>query len=273
MIGARFTCNICGHEGTFDPPGDWREAPSCTGCGSSVRMRSMVHCLLEGLDGRSAGLAGMARRPRISGAGLSDWDGYAAPLARVFDYANTYYHQPPRLDICAPEPAHLQRYDFLLSSDVFEHVPPPASRAFEGAFAVLKPGGLLVLTVPTSWNAETVEHYPDLRSYGVAQVNDDHVVVARNADGAMSLITDPVFHGGPGFTLEMRLFSRPGVLAELAAAGFVDIVEHEESMPEWGVFPPHAYGLPITARKPKGAGVGGLKSAVSAIRRRLAPKG
>jgi len=270
MIGAAFTCNICGHSGVFDPPGDWREAPSCGGCGSSVRMRSMVHWLLVGLDGASRGLAGMPRRRQIKGAGLSDWPGYAAPLAQVFDYANTYYHQPPRLDICAPDPAYRESLDFLMSSDVFEHVPPPAARAFEGAFAVLKPGGLLVLTVPFADNSETVEHYPNLVSYGVAKVDDDHVVVARNTDGGLTLITDPVFHGGPGSTLEMRLFSRAGVIAELAAAGFTDIAVHEGAAPEWGVFPPHGHGLPITACKPKAGR--GLKSTVEAIRRKLTPK-
>ena len=267
MIGAVFTCNICGGKGPFNPEGDWREAASCRLCGSSVRMRGIVHWLLGGLLGRSPGLAGLSPRPKISGVGLSDWEGYAAPLARTFGYTNTFYHQEPRLDICAPGPDHLGRYDFLISSDVFEHVPPPVSLAFENAFALLRPNGLLVLTVPFADNAETIEHYPDLRSFAVVEVGGDWVVVARSADGRFALHADPVFHGGPGSTLEMRLFSRDGVLAELAAAGFVDIEVHGGSVPEWGVFPPHHHGLPITARKP--AAVGGIKGFGARVKARL----
>ncbi len=252
MIGAAFTCNICGHAGHFDPVGDWREAPSCDGCGSSVRMRSMIHYLLDGLLGRSPGLAGLKRR-RTTGVGLSDWEGYAAPLSRAFAYTNTFYHQAPRLDICAPGKEHLGKYDFLMSSDVFEHVPPPASRAFDNAFALLRAGGLLVLTVPFADNPDTIEHYPDLRSFAVVELDGEWVVVARSADGSLALHTNPVFHGGPGSTLELRLFSRAGVIADLAAAGFVDIEVHGGAVPEWGVFPPHHHGLPITARKPASA--------------------
>lgn len=270
MIGAAFTCNICGQDGVFDPPGDWRETPSCLSCGSSVRMRSMVHWLLDELDGEGGCLARMKPRPHILGVGLSDWEGYAAPLARVFGYTNTFYHQQPRLDICDPGQEHLGRYDFLTSSDVFEHTPPPVRRTFEGAFAVLKPGGLLVMTVPFEGNAETVEHYPKLRSYGVVQVEDRHLVVARETDGAFRLITDPVFHGGPGFTMEMRLFSRQGLMDDLAAAGFVDIRVRERAAPQWGVFPPHLFGLPVLARKPITA-AGRIRDAARAVRRSLSP--
>ena len=33
-------------------------------------------------------------------------------------------------------------------------------------------------------------------------------------------------------------------------AGFSDIHVHEESAPQFGIFPPHRYGLPITAVRP-----------------------
>ena len=252
MIGAKFICNICGAEGVFDPPGDWRETPSCGRCGSSVRMRGIIHCLLEGVLGRSRVLEGL-RRHKLIGVGLSDWDGYAARLAKTFEYTNTYYHQAPRLDITAPGDERLGLYDFLISSDVFEHVPAPASRAFDGAFKMLRPGGLLVLTVPFGWDEETVEHYPDMASFAVADVGGHYVLVTRDHEGRFALRTDPVFHGGPGTTLEMRVFSRGGMLADLAAAGFTDIRVLDENVPEWGIFQPHAYGVPVMARKPASA--------------------
>lgn len=251
MIGESFTCNICGGKGIFNPPGDWRETASCVHCGSSVRMRSIVHCLLTGLLGESISLAGLSRSSVITGVGLSDWEEYASRLRRTFNYTNTFYHKEPRLDICSPGKDLLERYDFLISTDVFEHVLPPSKRAFEGSFAILRPGGLLVMTVPFADNLETIEHYPDLHSFTVVELGGDYVVVARSESGKFLLHTAPVFHGGPGTTLEMRLFSRVGVIAELVGAGFVDIVVHEGPVPQWGIFPPHHHGLPITARKPR----------------------
>ena len=250
-LGSAFTCVICGEPGVFQPVEDWREEPTCAACGSSVRMRSMVWSLLDGLLGRVEPLARL-RSYRLIGAGLSDWDGYAGPLGQVFEYENTYYHREPRLDITAPGAHRLGLYDFLMSSDVFEHVPAPVSRAFEGAFAILRPGGLLVLTVPFADNPTTVEHYPDAAGYTVVETDGRFSVVLHNRGGGDTVDEHPVFHGGPGSTLEMRLFSRDGVVAELKAAGFADIRVHDRAVPEWGVFP-RVHGAPITARKPASA--------------------
>lgn len=263
-LGSAFTCNICGAKSRFEPVEDWREEPTCTGCGSSVRMRSIVHCLLEGLLGRSHGLADQAPK-KLIGTGLSDWEGYAGPLSRTFAYANSFYHQEPRLDICAPGPERLGLYDFLISSDVFEHVPVPVSRAFDGAFSILRPGGLLVLTVPFGDAPHTVEHYPHLDGYAVVQLAGKHVVVTHNVDGTYAIDPDPVFHGGPGSTLEMRLFSREDLMADLAEAGFTDIRLHAEPVPEWGIFPRSVHGVPVTARKPA-SGVQKLKNLVRRAR-------
>jgi SAM-dependent methyltransferase len=249
VIGAKFTCNICGAAGEFNPPEDWREGASCPTCASSVRMRAIVHCLLSELLGRSAVLRDL-RRYRLIGVGLSDWDGYARRLSDMFDYANTYFHCEPRLDITAPDEARLGLYDFLISSDVFEHTPPPAARAFDGAFAILRPGGLLVMTVPFGWDEETVEHYPDLHDFSIVKSRGGYRLHNRTAAGEDVVHKDLVFHGGPGTTLEMRLFSLPGLIQELKAAGFVDIKVHDEAVPRWGIFPRTRYGVPVTARKP-----------------------
>jgi len=249
MIGSVFQCNICGADSVFNPEGDWREAPSCETCGSSVRMRGIIDALLERVTGKSQVLSAMEPRP-LCGAGLSDWTGYADRLASIFDYTNTFYHQDPRVDITAPGEAWLDRLDFLISSDVFEHVPVPVERAFSGSFAMLRSGGILILTAPYGDDEATVEHYPDMQDFAVAQVAGDWVVVVRNRDGSTVLDTAPVFHGGPGTTLEMRVFGLAHLAYLLAEVGFVDIKLHEDAVPQWGVFQPHRYGLPISARKP-----------------------
>ena len=103
-------------------------------------------------------------RPDLVGLGLSDWEGYAMGLAKKFAYTNSYFHQDPYLDITSIDPSHVGRYDFIISSDVFEHISPPISKAFENARGLLKPNGVMIFTV-TNIGGETKEHFPELHRY------------------------------------------------------------------------------------------------------------
>ena len=85
-------------------------------------------------------------------------------MAAKFDYTNTFYHQAPRLDINHPAPNDFGRYDFIISSEVMEHVPQPVEKAFENLYRMLKPDGLLVLTVPYTIDGRTIEHFPQLHN-------------------------------------------------------------------------------------------------------------
>jgi SAM-dependent methyltransferase len=252
--GVDFRCNICGAFNRGVPADRFeRETPTCMGCHSSVRMRGIIHHLSVGLFGRSLPVSEFPESNRV-GIGLSDWEGYADRLARRLVYTNTFYHREPLLDIVAPPPERIGTADFLISTDVFEHVPPPVSRAFRGAYDLLKPGGLLVLTVPFTDVPETVEHFPNLHVWKVVELGaEDFVLVNRDATGNLSARSGLCFHGGPGDTLEMRVFSRADTVRLLEEAGFVDIEVHEGEVPQWGILPPHGHGLPITAKKPKGS--------------------
>jgi hypothetical protein len=246
MIGSRFTCNICGVWSNFEPVGDWREAFSCEGCCSSVRARSVVHALTSRLLGASKRLADIDAKI-YKGAGLSDPDSLAICLERAFDYKNTFYHQNPYLDICAPSEEWNGKLDFLVSSDVFEHVPNPVENAFDGAAKILKRGGLLVLTVPFDDREATTEHFPGVEEFKVVRFSSEWVMVGRLSDESYAVHRNLVFHGGPGSTLEMRVFSKQALIEMLSRAGFGDIKIHSEVVPEFGVFPPHEQGLPISA--------------------------
>lgn len=249
MIGSTFTCNICNTRTEFNPLGDWREAPSCTTCGSSVRMRQLVHCLTEATTGRSATLRDSVDF-HIKGLGLSDPTLLSSRLEQTFSYTNTYYHTEPQLDICAPSPAWAGSADFLISSDVFEHVPNPVGAAFAGAYAVLKPGGVFVLTVPFDDRVETTEHFSAVGPFRLIEFDGEWLLVGKTASNGFEVHRDLVFHGGPGTTVEMRFFGLDDLLAQLASAGFRDVKVHYESVPQYGIFPPHHQGLPITAIKP-----------------------
>jgi len=245
-----FRCNLCGSGARSPLSALARETPSCPRCGSTVRFRSIADLVVRELTGERAALPSLAPRRGVTGLGLSDAACYAAPLARVFDYENTYFHTEPRLDITAIDASRRGRYDFVIASDVFEHVAPPVSRAFDNALALLKPGGLFVMTVPFSLDEETVEHFPDLHDWRLEREGGAWTLVNRTADGRTQTHANLVFHGGPGTTLEMRLFSRDALLRELARAGFGQVRVADEPYLPFGILWREPWSVPIVARAP-----------------------
>ena len=214
-------------------------------------MRSVIGLLSQGLYGKLLPIDEFPQSPRVQGVGLSDWDVYARKLGDRIGYTNTFYHQEPRLDITNIGPERAGSCDFIISADVFEHVTPPVSAAFAGAWRLLKPGGLLILTVPYIIESNaTLEHFPDLHEWALTTGDDGvHRLRNRRVDGTVEEFDQLVFHGGPGSTLEMRIFSRDSLLGELASAGFDDVRIADEPMPPIGVLWQHPWSLPVVARK------------------------
>lgn len=243
----RFRCNLCGASQAVAPTRISREVPSCDACGSTVRFRAMAHLVVLEVLGTAAALPDLAPQRGIRGVGLSDDDRYARPLARLFDYTNTYYHQAPRLDIADPPAEWHGRFDFVVASDVFEHVLPPVDRAFAGARALLKPGGVLVFTVPFSLEPDTVEHFPELCDWRLEERAGTWRLHNVTRDGRAQTFDRLVFHGGPGSTLEMRLFSRDALLRNFEAAGFARVRIAAEACPGFGIEWPEPWSVPIVA--------------------------
>jgi SAM-dependent methyltransferase len=243
-----FTCNICGAANSAAQLG--REVASCRSCGSSVRTRSLIHTLSLELFGLSLPLSDFPRVRSLRGMGLSDPAQYANLLSAKFDYRNTFYDREPRFDIACPNPEDFGKYDFLVSSEVFEHIPPPAEIPFQNAYRLLKPTGVLVLTVPYSLESQTAEHFPSLHEYGLAQVGQRIVLVNRTRDGRLETFDNLVFHYGLGDpSLEIREFTQDGLKTLLADAGFKHIHIHSEAWPSFGIVHSEAWSLPIAARK------------------------
>jgi len=243
-----FRCNICGKSNTVRAEQIAREIPSCSGCSSTVRFRAIIDLLLTGLFGDHLRLDEMPVRKDIVGVGLSDAGTYPDPLTEKFDYTNTFFHCEPRLDIVNPPASAAGRYDFLISSDVFEHVVPPVSKAFSNARRMLKPGGVFVFTVPFGNQQDTIEHYPNLHDYRICEERGGWTLHNRTGDGRYETFTDLVFHGGPGDTLEMRVFSRAGLEREFARAGFKDVRVASEPCFTHGIIWPEDWSVPIVAR-------------------------
>jgi GT2 family glycosyltransferase len=243
-----FICNVCGKASRMRKAKLQREVPSCPECDSTVRFRSIVHVLSVELFNESIALPDFPVRRSVRGLGMSDWGVYAMGLADKFNYTNTFLDEEPSLDIMVPDERYVGCHDFVICSEVLEHVPPPISAAFENLRRLLKPGGLLVLSVPYTDEGTTREHFPELHDFELVSKNEGHLLKNRTKDGIEEQFENLTFHGGKGSTLEMRLFSQPSLLEELTVAGFKDIKIHGESVPEYGIEWAEPWSLPLSAR-------------------------
>lgn len=246
----QFICNICNTHNDVALARLDREKRSCTHCASSVRTRAMIHLLSMALFDQSLAIDDFPVSPRLRGIGLSDWPGYANRLPHKLGYVNSYYHQEPKLDITNVPPERFGSCDFLISTDVFEHVLAPVSAAFSGAYNLLKPGGAMMFSVPfTNHGHATVEHFDALHDFEVIEDEGAYRLVNRRADGHVDTYDNLKFHGGPGSTLEMRLFCRESLLDELQNAGFqVELFDHP--VESRGIVWQQSWSVPLLARKP-----------------------
>lgn len=251
-----FQCNICGNRCSILVQSLNREIKSCSRCGSTTRQRAVIRALSAGLFGQDLVLAHCPARKDIKGLGLTDSEGYASKLREKFDYVNTYFHQEPRLDI-TDEPPTKERgaYDFIISSDVFEHVVPPVAKAFHHVYRMLKPGGIFVLTVPYGNQEKTIEHYPELHQFEVVEVGGTYELHNVTTGGVHQIFRNLVFHGGQGSTLEMRLFACADIMLLLKQVGFASITVHNIPAFRYGIWWPGPFSFPFSSRKPRAAAV------------------
>jgi len=213
-------------------------------------MRGLLHALSMELYGLPLTLPEFPRMKSLRGLGMSDSIQYADLLSARFDYRNTFYDREPRFDIAHADEREFGRHDFVLASEVLEHVAPPVERAISNAAALLKDSGVLLLTVPYSLEATTAEHFPELNEYGVARLGGRLVLVNRTAAGEIQTFDDLVFHvsfGDPA--LEVREFSERDLVCALRAAGLTGVHIYAEDYPPYGILHAEACSFPIAVRK------------------------
>jgi len=244
-----FTCNICSGKQKSYLHNLGREARSCIGCGSTVRMRSIIYGLSMALFKKPLCIGEFPVDLNIKGIGLSDWPGYANRLKEKFNYSNTYYHKEPKIDIMNVDPNKNGINDFLIASDVYEHVFSPVSMAFINSFRLLKPNGVFVFSVPYSMEGDTIEHFPDLHDFRIERSDGKQLLINRTLGGKTQIFENLVFHGGDGATLEMRHFTLPSIKHEFEKAGFKKIEILEESYLPFGIFWPDRKHLPMIVYK------------------------
>lgn len=228
-------CPIC--DATYQLNTNWnaREGHLCPSCTASGRSQAIAYLVSKFLFENKLPLVKQKKNRDIKLIGLSDGQVYAHPLSKICDYTNSYFHKEPFLDITAPLKGYWSGFDGLISADVFEHVLTEPCQAFSGAYKIIKPGGCLILTVPFVNHGDHKEHYPGISGYEARQENGSWIADIQYRNGKTKTITDPKFHGGPGKTLEVRLFNRNRLLEELKWAGFDDIYVMDENLPEHGI--------------------------------------
>ena len=254
----RFRCNICGFP-NFTPLDlvSAREEASCIFCGSTLRWRTVVHVLSTELFGASLVLVDFPRQVNLKGLGLSDWGGYAEELSKKMNYTNTFFNAEPGLDLKQVDPNLYGSFDFVIASDVFEHVKPPVALAFANVRRILNDNGVLIFSVPYKKQGDTEEHFSGDNGHLAALEPESLLSEERHQD------SNPThrFHGGQGFTLEMRLFSEPSLRSFLSDAGFRDIKFCPYDCPEFGILSREDYSLVIAARPTQIATGGSLPGA------------
>lgn len=219
-------CETWNVEGTID-----REGMPCRSCGSSWRSRVSVLSVLVGLRVPVRPLSRVSADWSRTGLGISDSTVLSRALFSRYSYVPTYFHGAPYLDITAPDAGYLaEPVEFVVCSDVLEHVPPPADMAFVQLRRLLKPGGFAVITVPLGDATVSNEYYPGMVDGEFEGESwrwyDNH--------GNSHLDTDPEIHGGDGRTIAFRAFGEAQVIESLYEAGFAS-VETPIGYEEFGV--------------------------------------
>ena len=212
-------------------------------------MRSVMYTLSMELFGIPLVLPEFPVDNTVSGLGMSDWEGYSKALEKKLAYTNTFYHTEPQLDITnLPEEA-AGKHRFLISSDVFEHIPVFAlDGAFRNSRRLLQKDGVFIFTVPFCKAGETQEHFPRMHDFRIIETKGKRFLYNRTAEGEEEIFDDLIFHGGDGMTLEMRMFSEPDLRRRLAQAGFSSIRIYSDHIPEFGILWPMDWAVPIAAR-------------------------
>jgi len=230
----QYTCNLCGKESVVVPDFH-REGGACQHCGSIVRFRALMFALSHHFYGKPVPLANFSPDRNQKALGLSDAPHYADQLNNLFDYTNYFYHTEPYLDICNIENMAVGSYDLLISSDVYEHVSPPRHVAFVNSWHLLKPDGLMLLTVPYTMLPKTVEHFPHLNQFGIVRDQQGMLLVNQRKDQTIEVYDRLTWHGGEGSTLEMRVYAEADLLQIIAEAGFKNIKVWRDDYPEFGI--------------------------------------
>ncbi len=222
-------CSICGSRAVQAPSeGNFREATVCRNCGALARTDALGRVMLSALAGEAErSLAEWARRrPRVK---IHEF-GFVGGIAEVLrseDWftVSEYFDDVPagsagcggiRCEDLTRLTFDDSSFDMVISQDVMEHVPDPAS-AFAETARVLRPGGRHIFTVPVD------------RRLGAS------VTRARLSGGRVEHLLAPEYHGDPIRAEGALVFTDFGRdLGKILQRAGLNLIEHEMTVPGCG---------------------------------------
>lgn len=184
-------CTVCGEAADFEGFSEnLRESGNCTRCGSFNRQRQMAFVLRQRLGVPVDGA--LALRDAVTLYNLESNGPLHARLANFGGYVCSEYFGPEYVSgkMVATSSGKVRHedvqalsfppdtFDFVMSSDVLEHVPDPY-QAHREIYRVLKPGGSHIFTVP----------------YNPGAARDDKR--AELVDGKVHYLAEALYHGDP----------------------------------------------------------------------------
>lgn len=208
-----------------------REEIICVNCGSTWRERKLIYLILKiiGVHPEIFDKFQLDYSHRIIGIG--DSFRVQSALGSKFNYVNTFLDRFPTIDI-EEVPDDIEKFDVVSCSDVLEHV-VNLEKSIIGLEKLVKKGGFVVISAPMIKAGVTIEHYPDLQNF---RVNADKSIIWKDSKDEIFQDPSPIFHGGEGNVLEIRIISRSHLERLLINYGF--IISSSEAFDEgYGIFP------------------------------------
>lgn len=189
---------------------NWREQLVCPSCRLTNRMRASIHIFMQELKPSPQAKIYLTEQltplyaylkhdfPNTIG---SEYMGSAIPFGSI---AKNGIRNESLTNLSFQN----SEFDFILSFDVFEHI-PNYRKAFSECYRVLKEQGSLLFTVPFhKWSKENIIR---------AELNEEGQIIHRR---------EPIYHGDPLSDKGILCFQEFGwnLLEELREVGFNDVV-------------------------------------------------
>lgn len=100
------------------------------------------------------------------------------------------------------------------------------------------------MPVDRALEARTVEHFPELCDWSLDRRDGRWRLHNVTADGRSQTFDDLLFHGGPGSTLALRVFSLAALTRHFAAAGLARRRIAAEPCARFGIAWPQPWSVP-----------------------------
>ena len=187
---------------------NWRERLECGECGLNSRMRAAIHLLQrEFSPSRDARLYITEQTTPLFQCLSRSYRGLTGSefLGSTISYGTTD-HRGVRNESIARLTFASELFDFILSFDVFEHVPDYLA-GFRECWRCLRPGGTLLFTVPFD-----------------PEMSTNFIRARLDSEGGVEHLAPPEYHGDPLSSAGCLSYYTFGweLLNEVRTVGFTD---------------------------------------------------